>query len=313
MMVDAPAGWGLGNSGNAYCSWYQSLDRYEGYRTLVNSHLTWLVEFGWPVRFLYIFAWFAVLILCFPRRGNSGFAIAFGAWIALLIACSFSSVGECPWIWIVPTLAFLSVLIARFRHRIWPTRLAWGSGLLGSIAILGAFYLVGHLDRSQIKIRLTSNGSIYVGDSRPNLWMLVAPATVGHTYPRALRKYRCTAKNAPAIGLAASASGLPDLTGRNLAILGGRSSAEWNALHKPMEQCKKFVLIAPNIVPAELNLSPEVLGKSTIVFGEFTRLFSSSSWTGIGKSERIEGVGDFFQDWPQLVFNLLASTDQKHL
>ena len=40
MMVDAPWGWGIGNSGTAYMSWYQPLKNTEQYRTLVKpSHL----------------------------------------------------------------------------------------------------------------------------------------------------------------------------------------------------------------------------------------------------------------------------------
>jgi len=47
MLVDAPLGWGFGKSGDAYMQWYQPVTRGEGYRTLVNSHFTWLVETGW--------------------------------------------------------------------------------------------------------------------------------------------------------------------------------------------------------------------------------------------------------------------------
>ena len=46
MLHDAPHGVGIGNSGSAFMQWYQPLGRTESYRTLVNSHLTWLVEFG---------------------------------------------------------------------------------------------------------------------------------------------------------------------------------------------------------------------------------------------------------------------------
>ena len=47
MIHDAPCGWGKGNAGEAFTNWYQPLDRRERYRTLVNSHLTELVERGW--------------------------------------------------------------------------------------------------------------------------------------------------------------------------------------------------------------------------------------------------------------------------
>ena len=46
MMVDAPGGWGCGAAGDAFMCWYQPLDRNERYRTLVNSHFTWLAELG---------------------------------------------------------------------------------------------------------------------------------------------------------------------------------------------------------------------------------------------------------------------------
>jgi len=68
MMVDAPTGWGLGNSGKAFMQWYQWVPRNEQYRTMVNSHLTWLVESGWPARFLYLFAWGGCLSALFADK-----------------------------------------------------------------------------------------------------------------------------------------------------------------------------------------------------------------------------------------------------
>ena len=70
MMVDAPSGWGGGKSGQAYMNWYQPLDQHEAYRTLVNSHLTWLVELGWLGRFVYLTGWFTVFLMCFPPGGG---------------------------------------------------------------------------------------------------------------------------------------------------------------------------------------------------------------------------------------------------
>ncbi len=313
MMVDAPAGWGLGKSGNAYCSWYQALDRHEGYRTLVNSHFTWLVEFGWPVRFLYVFGWLAVLLLCFPRPGQTGFAIALGIWAALLVAALFSSVGECPWVWILPALALLGVLVARLRRRSWPGRLAWGGCVLGCLLLLGAFGLAGRFSDYGMNIRVASNGSVHVGDAAPSLWVLVDPATAGQTYPRALRRYGLASGKMPAVGLAVSAAGLPDLHGCDLVILGARPAAEWQALRTPMEQCQKLTLVAPDKIPAELKLPPELLARSTVLFGEFTRLSSSPAWSsvGVGAFRQIEGVGDFFQDWPSLLFPSLKPAGQQ--
>ncbi len=299
MMVDTP--------GNAYCSWYQPLDRTEEYRTLVNSHFTWLVEFSWPLRFLYIFGWLTVFILCLPRSRQVGFSVALGTWLVLFIASTFSSVGEEPWLWIIPGISLLAVLIARFRQRLWPTRQAWPFAAIVSLAMLVALYTTGVNTSSALQIHAALNGSVRVGGSAPKLWVLVNSSAAGHTYPRALREYYDATKNAPAIGLAASVSGLPDLGGCKLVVLGGCSHEEWQSLRGPIQQCEKLVLIAPNVVPAELNLASGILDKSTVVFGEFTQLFNVSAWSGIGQSQRIEGVGDFFQNWPEIIFGSSAS------
>ena len=53
MAAENVHGFGSGQSGEQYMQWYQPLDRQEGYRTMVNSYLTFLVEQGWfgPGRF----------------------------------------------------------------------------------------------------------------------------------------------------------------------------------------------------------------------------------------------------------------------
>jgi hypothetical protein len=93
MMVDAPGGWGLGNSGSAYMNWYQTETRLESYRTLVSSHLTWLVELGWPLRFLYLAGWGAIFLLCWPTREQRWLAVPLGVWLAFGIAVAVDSTG----------------------------------------------------------------------------------------------------------------------------------------------------------------------------------------------------------------------------
>lgn len=86
MMVDAPGGWGIGHSGKSYMEWYQPFDRSESYRTLVSSHLTWLVEFGWIGRFFYIFGWMSVFVLCAPSKRQAWTVIPFGIWISFFVS-----------------------------------------------------------------------------------------------------------------------------------------------------------------------------------------------------------------------------------
>src|SRR5690606_38880648 len=121
MMVDAPGGWGIGNSGNAYGQWYQPLDQHELYRTLVNTHLTWLVEVVWPLRFLYVFGLFTAVVFCWKWHGRKRFSIPLGIWIAFGVAATFSLVAESPWLWILPGLNSIAVLSVRTRRRLCPS------------------------------------------------------------------------------------------------------------------------------------------------------------------------------------------------
>ncbi len=139
MMADAPGGWGMGQSGRAYMNWYQPLDNNESYRTLVNSHLTWLVELGWIGRFLYLTGWFAVFVLCFPSAQARWMAVPFGIWVAFFVGAFFSSVAESICLWVVPVLALTAVLVWRIRHRVWLGAKSW---LLPPLAAAACLSLV---------------------------------------------------------------------------------------------------------------------------------------------------------------------------
>ena len=68
MLRDAPFGWGIGKSGEVYRQWYQPLDRDERYRTLVNSHLTWIVETGIVGGVVWSLGWGIVLAFVLNAR-----------------------------------------------------------------------------------------------------------------------------------------------------------------------------------------------------------------------------------------------------
>lgn len=150
MMVDAPGGWGLGSSGAAYMQWYQPLSSNEGYRTLVNSHLTWLVELGWPLRVAYLFGWAAVLLLCWPGRASRWLAVPLGVWITFLVAAAFSSVAESPWLWIVPGAALIAVLGYRIRGKIWPSGKLWLIPLGVNLLLCGVLVVLGGRHSSMV-------------------------------------------------------------------------------------------------------------------------------------------------------------------
>lgn len=167
MMADAPSGWGFGRSGWAYTQWYQSTaTRYE-YRTLVNSHLTWMAELGWPGRIAYLAVVFAILAVCWPQR--SGSAVPLAVWVVFLCGAAFSSTMESPVLWALPAAALIHRIRNRHVARVWPTGVAWASILVLTLAIAASVALLGTLAASSpsihgspSKVRVGHNGPLFI-------------------------------------------------------------------------------------------------------------------------------------------------------
>jgi hypothetical protein len=154
MMLDAPSGWGLGQAGAAYTQWYQPLERTEIYRSLVNSHLTWLVELGWPGRCGYVLAWATIFVLCGSGAlMNFSGRVTMALWVTLFVGMIFSSVGESPPLWTLPGGGLAVVLLMRLRWRTWPTHRAWIAGGVCALLVLMACSWVGWLTPQDIRIR----------------------------------------------------------------------------------------------------------------------------------------------------------------
>lgn len=103
MMVDAPQGWH--NAAQAYHHYYQPLHQTQRYRHLVCSHLTWLVEFSWFERALYLGVWITGLLLFISGEGRV--RVAGIVWFCFAIHASFSHVAEEWTLWLIPAILSL--------------------------------------------------------------------------------------------------------------------------------------------------------------------------------------------------------------
>ena len=175
MMVDAPRGWGLGNAGVSWMQWYQPQETRYRYRTLVNSHLTWLVELGWIGRFFYVFGWGMAFAIIFARRFDEkqhrptrrSAGVVTGVWAAFAAGALFSSVAESLILWVLPVLGVVWMLV---QYRLHPLKqkkwsvLKGESLLMSGIAagILCVFVMVGLSGEREISIR-KSNGVVQIG------------------------------------------------------------------------------------------------------------------------------------------------------
>jgi hypothetical protein len=252
--------------------------------------------------------------------------------VAFCIASGFSSVAEESLLWGLPVLGILSVLLTRIYLKQWPAWQAWSCGLGGAVIVLGGFVCGAHfisLEEPRLSATTTNiplvlhltvkqNNAVIVGTNAnngavPDTWVLIpakseSPA-VSMLYPRDFRAYaqECLSadKQVPQLGIANTVAGLPSLKGRSLAVIGALSKAEWEALAPHLLECEKLFLVTPNISPKELRLPAQFQEKIDVIFGEFSSQPTAIDWQHTPGFRQIEGVGDFFQNWPELVFTTL--------
>ncbi len=146
MACENPAGSGPGRSGEEFMQWYQDVDRGEGYRTMVNSHLTFLVERGWIAFAAVMFVVGIFWAWTWPVKGER-----YGAWrvsfwavlLAFLISGIFSTTMEEPLVWILPVLMVPGLVCFKVcSGSLFPSRLHLGMalGVVGMLlAVLFAF------------------------------------------------------------------------------------------------------------------------------------------------------------------------------
>jgi hypothetical protein len=295
MMVDAPSGWGISNSGSAYMQWYQPLSSHESYRTLVNSHLTWLVELGWPLRVAYLFGWGAVLLLCWPGGVSRWLAIPLGVWITFLVAAAFSSVAESPWIWIVPGASLIAVLGYRIRCKVWLAGKLWLIPIGVSLLICGVLALIGARHPSMVH---KQSGGIICGEGKPQIWILADSKVMGTQWGRTLRKL--SQKSPICLGVVLDGGRRPSLKGEHLVIAG--SPLPVGKLAEVMAEAGMVTLVNPRFRPQEVGFDPARMNVELVV-GEFSDSPAVAVWKEKLPGKILPGVGDYLPDWKVVMGN----------
>jgi O-Antigen ligase len=194
MTYENPHGFGAGHSGEQYMEWYQPLDRSEGYRTMVSSYLTLLVEQGWIIFGLGVGVVIALWRWSRPVGRYLGVILAMKAsLIAFLVSGAFSTTMENPWLWILPVVCTLGLLLTVREHPSWGNILI--SSAAGTLMLIGLLWLGGwYLARKDplartIGIREGQRGILGVSVRSPVTAVLVLtdPAVLGEQPGRLLR------------------------------------------------------------------------------------------------------------------------------
>jgi hypothetical protein len=177
LLVSAPGGWGSGQAASAYESWFQSLNDTSHFKNLLSTHGTWLVEWGWPLRFLYFMAWGAILLLAWRVP------VSFGIWVAWGTASCFSHIGKEWSLWMIPIGSLFFVAWELRNKAKVPSWRQWGwvcGSAMGVALLLGALGLSGNTIRK-------SDHSIVVG-RRGDLFYRPDERVLGEAWGKIMRK-----------------------------------------------------------------------------------------------------------------------------
>lgn len=304
MMIDAPDGWGLGQAGDAYMQWYQPADRLEGYRTLVNSHLTWLVELGWPMRFLYLAAWISVFVVCWSPRPDLLFSTALGVWAAFASAAFFSSVGE-EWIlWIVPLMSLAAVIFWRLYAHLCPLWRAWVLPPLGGLVGCVGLFVWGTSAPTEQKIRKQS-GAVILGRGVSQQWIVADERVMGRTYGRTWRKLLPGAEG-EGVAFATSVSAVPS-DAEVVALSSVRGESEREIIGTGFPRLKRLLLLNPAFTPPSAwreSAGPDIY----VISGAFAPRDATENWLDIAGVQFLEapGAADYLANWPLLVREIMV-------
>ena len=250
MVVAAPFGWGVGQSGLAYMNWFQPLDRGHAVLGLISTHLTWLAEFGWPMRLAYMFAWFsglAVLLFHAIRRKN---ALPLAVWVAFFVASFFNTIGAEATLWIIPA-ALLAFPVAercwRFRKSFFGA-LAIGGGMTAAVA--AALICVGSMSGDGVKVYCEGRGVVVNGDEA-STWVVDDGYVLDGGYygllGKSVRSWYSRHGTAPAVGMVRRLDDVPASAAR-VVVVGkacGQLMERREEFFKAHGGVKKLIFISP--------------------------------------------------------------------
>ena len=308
MMVSAPWGWGWRQSGEAYINWFQPLTRFYVPGGFLNTHLNVLVDTGWPIRYIYLFAW-AFALACFAdaaRRGYSSMPFAMG--LAFFVGMIFNSLGNVPSLWIAPLFAVSVYLCSRpwahCRNLRIPLFFAAGAACI----VLGVFAFFGARAVRSAGIDIHGDGSrVVVNGKDATAWVVYDGQVLDGGYKGILgkdvRMWYSRHASARAVGFAKKLGDVPPGV-RRLVLAGKVCSAVVDGnLFDNFTDLKEVVLISPPFGWREIPESVRSRFRMRMVMGDIAQRLSDGSeypqeWVSV-----IPGCELYIPNWMRYAAN----------
>lgn len=172
MIVDAPGGWGVGKSAEAYIDWYRRGGNCL-LKDMISGHLTLLVEQGWAVRTAYLLAWAFLLLFALLHAMKGGAPSPLALWTAFFVGACFNPVLAEPALLVLP-LAFVVPLaraaVRRDRRRQAACALALGCAGVAVVAF-GTVLAARNLSSGAVSVTRTDEAVVLNGTA-PSVWIV---------------------------------------------------------------------------------------------------------------------------------------------
>lgn len=275
MMVDAPDGWKT-NSGKAYVNWYEGFDRFTAPGSLINDHLSKMVCMGWLMRGVYVFCWLFLGIGLFAFAFKTKNAVSAGMVVASAVGAWFNPLMTNRWLWILPLVSLLPVVILERpwrKWKIWAVS-AVSAACVSVAALLGIMYMGEHTERPY-GLAIYANGPrVTIRSQYPSVWVVDDGLSLGTAYAcKELRAGLARRPDAGGVGYVRSVANLPKTRYRRL-VLGGEAGDEWLRAISTDASLREVlpsevVFISPPFPPSAIP--PALLGSCRVkyVTGEF--------------------------------------------
>lgn len=271
MMVDSPCGWGLGNSGVAYTCWYQPPTEFKIVRTLVNSHLTWLVELGWLGRFAYLTVLVGVCLFLLILAWRGANPLPAALFCSFATAGMFNSVMEAYTLWLLPIASV--VMFLRVRPKGEMVRFALislGAGAAAAVCVLAAIAIVGVCTRQAPPLR-ASGSRVVVNGTIANTWVVDDGVVLGRGFiGKELRMFYAAFPDETPLGVVWNVKDIPP-EARHVVLAGKKGREFLDAVGEDMKLPSRFksvTFISPSFEMSEIPESLVSHPNMTVYLGE---------------------------------------------
>ena len=306
MMICAPFGWWM-PTGHCYCDWFQPVMDFKPLRYLISSHLSILVYGGYVVTFAYAFLWISILRSTFRAAWRNGRSLAFGLWIALAAAMSFSPVGLYHYeIWVLPAVMLVLHVLRSIRERDLRITLSVGWNAVAAAALVAGLSLAGlvgerHADDPFLVRRVT--GGVKIGHGEPDAYVLddgqVLSGGLSGEIGKALRAHAAVHPDLRAVKVVESWEDIPESVG-SLVLSGVRCAEYVKRLQdgSPRITARTIVFVSPPSLKLAKMAGKRLRGHVKVVLGALV----AETMEDLNRSSPdltiVPGAAVYIPDWP---------------